>query len=243
MCLKKEPSGKYHLTFLSEVEIVPILAPNKAIGIDLGINHAIATSDGQFFDSPKPLKANLTKLRKEQRSFSRKKNGSKNCEKQRIKVAKCHEKIAGIRQDWTHQISTFLTRNYRTIVCEELNIQNMLKNRKLARAISDIGWGYLKQKISYKASSAGGKLVEVNPQNTSQLCSACGQLVPKTLNERIHDCQNCGLVLDRDVNAAINILNRGIGRATPKFKPERENVRLTQREQFSLKQEAHRIIA
>lgn len=240
IALKKTPTGKYFLTIACEIEIEVEPKPNNrpAVGIDLGLNHAIATSDGRFFYAPKPLKALTVKLKRQSRKFSRTKLRSANHETERIKLARIHERIADIRNDWNHKITTILANTYGTIKVEALNITGMLKNHRLAKSISDVSWGDLINKLSYKAEEAGGKVVKVDPRNTSQECSACGALVPKKLNERTHSCKNCGLTLDRDVNAAKVILQREICVANAEFKPDRENVRRRKSALFSMTQEA-----
>jgi putative transposase len=149
------------------------------------------------------------KLKHEQRLLSRKKKGSNSRKKQRIKLAKIHRKIRNQRNDFLHKESHKLVKSYDIIVFEDLRIKNMVKNHCLAKSISDASWSKFIGYTSYKAESAGKQVILVNPQNTSQICSGCGNTVKKSLSERTHKCPFCGLVLDRDVNAAINILRRG----------------------------------
>jgi putative transposase len=240
--LKKTPTGKYFLTIACEIEIkVPKKNKKPTVGIDVGLNHAITTSDGKFFDAPKPLKVLSKKLARQHRKFSRTKLHSNNHEKQRLKLARIYERISDIRQDWNHKVTTTLAKSYGTIKVEALNIQNMLKNHRLAKSISDVSWGDLMGKLAYKVEQTGGRIIKVDPRNTSQECSACGAIVKKTLSQRKHSCQNCGLVLDRDVNAAKNILNRNsieICEAIAKLKPEKEDVSRPKRMRFSMKREA-----
>jgi putative transposase len=246
LTLKKTPTGKYFITIACEIEIkVPKRNRKPAVGIDVGLNHAIATSDGQFFDSPKPLKALSKKLTRQHRKFSRTKFRSNNHEKERIKLARIYERIADIRQDWSHKVTTHLAKTYGTIKVEALNISGMLKNHRLAKSISDVAWGDLMSKLAYKVEQTGGRLIKVDPRNTSQECSACGAVVRKTLSQRKHSCPDCGCVLDRDTNAAKNILNKSAStnsielcEAIAKVKPEREDVRRRKSVQFSMKREA-----
>lgn len=137
------------------------------------------------------------------------KKGSNSRIKQREKLAKLHHKIKNQRNDFLHKESHKLVKNYDVIVLEDLRIKNMVKNHHLAKSISDAAWAKFTEYLSYKAESAGKKVVFVNPRNTSQSCSSCGEIVKKGLSVRTHICPYCGLILDRDVNAAINILRLG----------------------------------
>jgi len=237
LTLKKTPTGKYFITIACELEIKVKKSRRKAVGIDVGLNHAITTSDGKFFDSPKPLKSLTQKLVRVQRKFSRTELRSNNHEKVRIKLAQIHEKIFNIRNDWNHKVTTFIANTYGKIKVENLNIQNMLKNHKLAKSISDVAWGDLINKLTYKVEQTGGEVIKVDPKNTSQECSSCGNLVKKNLSQRKHSCSKCGLKIDRDVNASRNILNKEICVANAKFKPDREDVRRSKRVRFSMTQE------
>ncbi len=186
----------------------PIISNKPSIGIDVGIEKLATLSNGSIIENPRVLVKTQEKLAQQQRWLSRKKKGSKNRIKQRIKVAKLHRKIRRQRDDFLHKISTHLATNYGTIAFEELNIRGMLKNHCLAKHISDASWNKLIQLTTYKAESAGGQVVKVDAKYTSQNCSGCGERVSKTLADRIHRCPRCGLVMDRDENAAVNILNR-----------------------------------
>lgn len=186
----------------------PIQNNKPSVGIDVGIEKLATLSDGSIIKNPRTFAKSQDKLAKAQRSLSRKKKGSKNRNKQRIKVAKLHRKIRRQRDDFLHKTSTHFATNYGTIVFEDLNINGMLKNHYLAKHISDAGWGKLILLTTYKAASAGGQVVKVDAKYTSQDCSGCGERVSKTLAERTHSCPHCGLVMDRDENAAINIKNR-----------------------------------
>jgi putative transposase len=141
-----------------------------------------------------------------QRSVSKKKKGSNRRRKAVLHLAKLHEHVANQRKDHAHKVSRKLVNQYQLIAFEDLNVLGMVKNHHLAKSIVDAGWHQLVQFVAYKAESAGRQVVQVNPYNTSQQCSNCGEIVKKTLSERTHQC-SCGYVADRDVNAAINILN------------------------------------
>ncbi|MFZ3166251.1 MAG: transposase [Candidatus Methanoperedens sp.] len=164
--------------------------------------------EGKHIEPPEFLRVSEKRLTREQIKLSRKKKRSNNRAKQRIKVAKVHRTIRNQREDFAHKTSKILVDTYDKIVFEDLQIQNMVQNHHLAKSISDAGWSQMIQFTTYKAEYAG-KIVElVNPRDTSQNCSSCGTKVPKSLSMRVHKCPNCGLVLDRDHNAAINILQR-----------------------------------
>jgi len=154
------------------------------------------------------------KLAAAQRRLSRKIKGSKNWIKQKLKVAKIHKKIRNLRDEFLHQVSKKLVDKADLIIFENLNINNMVKNHNLAKHIMDHAWGRLIQFTTYKAARAGKSVELVDSRYTSQRCSGCGIIVPKTLKDRVHECTKCGLRLDRDHNAALNILTLGLrGRA------------------------------
>jgi putative transposase len=206
----RKPSGWYVL-FQVELPEKPVeKSANPPVGVDMGISHALAISDGTFFDSPKYLHASLRKLRVLQRSLSRKKKGGKNWRKTARQIARLHEHIANQRRDWWHKTTRKLVDTYGTIVLEDLSLNFMLQNGHLSRAAHDIGLGMFQNLLTYKAIGAGCEVILVNPKNTSQACSSCGSIVLKDLSVRTHVCPYCGLVLDRDVNAALNILARGL---------------------------------
>lgn len=208
-CTIKREMDKWYVCFSCEVEPEYLPKTGKAVGIDVGIEKFAALSDGSLIENPKFLRKSEAKLKREQRKLSRRKRGSNSRKKQKTKLAKIHRKIKNQRNDFLHKESTKLVRNYDTIVFEDLKIKNMVKNHHLAKSISDASWSRFIEYTTYKAVSAGKKVILVNPRNTSQICSNCGKPVPKGLSVRVHKCPHCGLVLDRDVNAAINILRRG----------------------------------
>ena len=216
-CTIKRNVDQWYVSFAVELDNIPCTEmTGKSIGIDVGLKSLITLSNGKQIESPKFLRQSENKLAKQQRNLSRKKKGSNNRNKQRIKVGKLHRKIRNQRQDFTHKVSRKLVNAYDLIVFEKLQIQNMLKNHHLAKSISDAGWYQLIQLTKYKAEYAG-KLVElVDPNNTTQNCSSCGKKVPKSLSVRTHKCPYCGLELNRDVNAAINILNK-VGQDMPEL--------------------------
>ncbi|VUT25923.1 MAG: putative transposase [Candidatus Methanolliviera sp. GoM_oil] len=211
------------------------------IGIDLGINHLITLSNGDMEDNPRYLVKSEGKLKRKQRKlskvlttsswdlenlrFSKTRKGSDNRTKRRFEVSRTHRKVREQRTDLIHKISRGLVNAFDLIVFEDLKIRNMLKNHHLAKSISDVSWSQLTNFVSYKAEEAGRRVEFVNPKNTSQECSNCGMIVKKSLSQRVHRCPFCGLVMDRDQNAAINILKRGfkklnVGQELSEFKPE-----------------------
>jgi putative transposase len=152
------------------------------------------------------------KLRRYQRSVTRCKRGSNGHQRAKFKVAMWHNRIKNTRETTLHQITSKLIRDNGTIVVEDLQIKNMIKNHKLSKAIADASWGILIHQLIYKAGSAGRSIIKVDPKNTSQNCSGCGVIVKKDLATRVHKCDNCELEIDRDYNAAINIRDRAVVR-------------------------------
>jgi putative transposase len=208
-CTIKRKNGKYYACISCEVEPKSSRI-GRQVGVDLGVKHLAITSDGEFFDHPKYLRKAERRFKFLQRMVSRRKKGSNRRRKAVAMLAKVHEYIANQRRDTAHKISRYLVDNYDRIAFEDLNVQGMLKNHNLAKSIADAGWRMLVQFTTYKAEWAGKQVITVDPHNTSQACSECGQTVKKTLKERIHRC-SCGYVADRDVNAARNILHKAIG--------------------------------
>jgi len=176
------------------------------IGIDMGLRSLLATSEGELIDNPRWLRASLDKLRVAQRRVSRRKKGSKRWCKAVRQVARLHEKIANQRNDYWHKLTRELAGSYSLIAIEDLNLKFINTNRHLSLSSHDAGLGMFTEMLAYKVEETGCQLVEVNPAYTSQRCSQCGVLVEKSLSVRVHHCPCCGLVLDRDVNAARNVL-------------------------------------
>jgi putative transposase len=180
----------------------------NVIGVDVGLKSLLTLNNGDTIDNPRWFRNSEMKLAKVQRRKDRKVKGSNNRYKQNKKVAKVHRKIRNQRKDFHHKLSRKLIDAYDLIVYENLTITNMVKNHHLAKSISDAGWGQLMCFTEYKAEEAGTLVEYVSAHNTTQRCSRCGKFVPKTLTTRIHRCPYCGLVLARDHNSAITILNR-----------------------------------
>ena len=207
--ISQTPSGKYFVSILVDTENVQLPKLNTKVGIDLGLKDFAITSDGEVFDNPKWLRKQEQKLKKAQRNLSRKKKGSKNREKARIKVAKIHEKIANQRKDYLHKISSYITNENQVIVIEDLKVRNMMGNHKLAKAIGEVSWYEFRTMLEYKCEWKGRQLI-IAPTNyaSSQLCSNCGNKSQQTkdLSCRTYVCEKCGMILDRDINASINLL-------------------------------------
>jgi len=199
----------------------PILPPappaDAAVGIDLGLNNLVALSDGRVLGDLTPLKAAEKKLRRVQQILSRRKRGSGRRARQRDKVVRHHQHLAAMRRAQLHEMSTQIVREFGTICVEDLNIKGLARagarnaqGTGLRRNIHHASWGAFIDMLTYKAEEAGRRFVKVNPRGTSQECSGCGVEVRKDLSVRTHRCPSCGLVLDRDQNAALNVLQRGL---------------------------------
>jgi putative transposase len=206
---------RWYVSFIVEVERdVPghHTRPGSAIGVDLGVRTllTVADSDGNTVTvaGPKPLRASLRKLRRASRGHSRKMPGSANRRKSAARLAGVHARIANVRADALHKATSMLAGRYETVVAEDLNVAGMTRNRKLARAISDQGFGTARRMLGYKAAWSAGRLITAGRfYPSSKTCSGCGAVKAKLpLSERTYCCAGCGLVLDRDVNAAINLL-------------------------------------
>jgi len=217
----KRELDKWYVTAVCKFPLVPqIITCKPIIGIDVGLESFLTTSDGEHIYPLQPMKPNLGKLRISQRSLSRKKKGSNSREKQRRIVSKLYLKISNVRKDAHHKIAVNLINRYGAFVVESLNVQGMVKNHRLARAVLDAGWASFLMILKNKAESAGLRYEEVSARYTSQICPECGKVKKKTLSERRHDC-DCGYSAHRDHAAARVILARGIQAGT---QPERLNV-------------------
>lgn len=212
--ISKKPSGKYYVSILAEQNVcIPDAADlTKAVGIDLGIKDFAITSDGKRYPNLKFQKKYQSKLSKLQKHFARKQKGSNRKEKLRIKIAKLHEKITNSREDMQHKLSSSLLNKYDVICLETLAVKNMMQTHKLAYAIADVSWNSMIQKLEYKAAWKGKKIIKIDHfYPSSKTCHNCGYINQSlTLKDRFWVCPQCGTVLDRDVNAAKNILTRGL---------------------------------
>jgi putative transposase len=211
--VSKSPTGKYYISFLCVVP-KPTSAPKtgKNIGIDLGIKDFIITSEGQRYTNPKYTKKYAKNLKQAQKHLSRKTKGSNRRNKQRLKVAKVHEKIVNSRTDMQHKVSLRLIQNYDLIAIEDLNVKGMVKNRKLSKAISDVAWSSFVTKLKYKAQWYGKTVLVIDRfYPSSKTCSCCDYIYQGlSLDERTWTCPKCGTVHDRDVNGAKNVLRRAL---------------------------------
>ncbi|MGZ6281213.1 MAG: RNA-guided endonuclease InsQ/TnpB family protein [Ktedonobacteraceae bacterium] len=225
-CTIEYQAGQWYVVFSCELDQPEPLPPLESeIGIDLGITHFAAISDGTFIESPRFFRQAQRDLKRKQHTLSRKKRGSHRREKARKVIAKAHRKVANQRRDFHHKHANKLVKEHQVIVFEELQLTNLVRSPKakqdengmylpngaaakggLNKSMLDAGWGQFVQIVTSKAAWAGRVVAKINPMKTSQICSACGKQGPhKDLDERIHICIHCGVVLDRDENAAINI--------------------------------------
>ena len=208
LVLKRESSGKWFAIFTAEAAEQRCRINHGAkVGIDFGLSKLVVVSDGSIIANPRHVRKYERKIAVLGRRFSRKKKGGRNRVKAKVKLARAYEKLANSRLDFLHKTSNRLVRKYGVIALENLNIKGMVQ-KKYGKQINDAGWGMLANMLYYKAESAGCKVVFVNPEGTTQRCSRCGIIVPKMLAERVHNCPNCGLVMDRDLNAAHNVLKK-----------------------------------
>ncbi|MEU6709078.1 RNA-guided endonuclease InsQ/TnpB family protein [Streptomyces wuyuanensis] len=203
----KDSAGRYFASFVVETgpeEVLPEVAPE--VGIDLGLGHFVVLSDGTKVDSPRFLRRAEKRLKKAQRALSRKEKGSGNRNKARIKVARAHVRVADARREFHHQLSTRLVRENQAVAVEDLAVKGLARTR-LAKSVHDAGWSAFVNMLEYKAARYGRTFIRVGRfEPTSQVCSRCGvKDGPKALHIRVWTCGVCGAVLDRDINAAVNV--------------------------------------
>jgi putative transposase len=201
-------AGKWFVMIVCETDknILPVMG--QQIGVDVGLTSFATLSTGEKIDNPRFFRKDESALAKSQHKLSAQPKGSLAGNKARKVVSRIHERIANRRSNFAHQLSRKLVNQYDVIALEDLSIPNMMANHCLAKSIADAAWNQFMNYTAYKAENAGRLVVKVDPRNTSQRCSACGEIVKKELRERVHAC-SCGCVLDRDHNAALNILTLG----------------------------------
>ena len=210
--ISKNILNQYYVSIFCEVEITKLPKIDKDVGIDLGIKDFCITSDNKKEPNPKYLKKSELKLKKAQQTLSRRKKDSQRREKARKKVFKVHQKIANQRLDFLHQLSTKLINENQVVCLENLSVGNMLKNHKLAKSIADCSWSKFVEFLKYKADWYGRILVQIDKFfPSSKLCNNCGNIKEDLkLDDREYFCNSCGITIDRDYNAALNILKEGL---------------------------------
>ena len=220
--ISKNPSNQYHIMIRTRVDY-EYQKPNtptykETLGIDLGVKDLAILSNGESIKNIKPLKQHLKNLKYQQRKLSKKQKGSKNREKQKLKVAKIHQKITNIREDYLHKVTHSITKmDYTSFVLEDLGISNMIKNHKLAQSIQDVSWNKFKQFLEYKAKRESKNVMYIGRFDaSSKICNSCWSTKPTLLlSEREWVCDNCGVIHDRDINAAKNIRDIYFKRYSP----------------------------
>jgi putative transposase len=201
-------AGRWFVSIQVEEEIAVPENQGSAIGIDLGLKTFAVGSDGSEWAAPKPLKANLKRLQRLSRRHSRKAKGSANRRKETRRLSRLYFKIACQRKDFLHKLSTTLTKRHAEIVIEDLNVAGMVQNRKLARSVSDAGWYEFARQLEYKVAWYGSAIVRAGVfYPSTKTCSGCGAKQDLSLKERTYNCPTCGLSIDRDLNAARNLLS------------------------------------
>jgi putative transposase len=203
--ISQEADGWYAIISCTDVPAQPLPATGNETGIDVGLKVFLITADGEVVENPRHYRRGEKKLAKANKRVSRRKKGSKRRRKAVGHLQRTHQTVKRQRQDFQHKTALKLLRQYDTIYLEDLRVANMVRNRQLAKSISDAGWAQFRTILEAKAACAGRRVIAVPAHYTSQDCSGCGARVPKSLSVRTHVCTACGLVLDRDENAARNI--------------------------------------
>jgi len=216
-------AGKFFASILVDTQDYVDQAGKGVVGVDFGVRKLATLSDGTNFESNRKLRNSLKKLKKLQRKLSCKKKGSNRRAKAKLKVAKLHYRIANQRQALLHEVSDYITANFGTIVLEDLNIKGMLKNHKLALSIQDAGLGELRRQIEYKAKLRGNNIIFVDRfYPSSKTCSYCGSVKNDLGFDEVYKCGNCGLKINRDLNAALNLKKQGVDTFKPTSKRTQE---------------------
>ncbi len=208
-CVFSKDGKGWSVCFNMRVPCSSKRAITRAVGLDLGLSSLAALSDGTSIPNPRRAKRAEKELRRRHRALTRCRRGSSRRRKVRAKLASAYGKITNARATHLHQISAYLVGRFDLIAIERLNVRGMASGM-LAKPIQEASWATLTHMLAYKAEKAGALVIAVDPRNTSQACSGCGVIVKKALADRVHSCTDCGLVLDRDHNAAINILRKAV---------------------------------
>jgi len=209
--VRRYPTGKWFACITAKLPDPEVpFKEGSVVGVDLGLSSFAALSTGEKIDNPRFFGSEEKALAKAQRKLSKATKGTPERKRALKVVQRVHERIRNKRHNFSHQISRKLVDEYDVIAFEDLKIKNMLQNHCLAKSISDAAWRMLVTITQNKAEEAGSLVVLVDPRYTTQMCSGCGIEVPKSLSDRVHECPRCGLVMDRDENAAINILRLGL---------------------------------
>ena len=216
VCVRRDSANKWFVTITCDCEAVILADEPKRVGVDVGLQSFATLSTGEKIANPRFFKKEQDALASAQRRMEKYAKGTPERTKKRLIVSRIHARIANKRADFAHQLSHRLVNEFGVIVFEKLAVTEMMANHvtifgnKLNQSIADVAWSQLTQFTAYKAEDANRLFLQVDPRNTSKKCSRCNSIVPKDLSVRIHDCPHCGLVLDRDHNAAINILALGL---------------------------------
>jgi len=211
MTIRRSCAGKWYVSFAVECEPeIKVHNGEEVTGIDLGLTSFATLSNGEKIENPWFFRSEEQALAKVQRRLSKEEKGTPERVRRRLIIAKVHDRIANKRKNFIHQECRKLVDRFKLIAFEELKIKTMQQNSYLSKSIADVSWGMMVQATVNKAEEAGSRVVLVNPNNTTQLCSRCNQIVRKELSDRVHCCPVCGLIMDRDQNAAINIMGLGL---------------------------------
>jgi putative transposase len=212
LTIRRSSTKKWYVSFLVEDTLKDAVPDSeKAVGIDVGISNFAALSDGTFVANQRYLATCEEKLAKAQSKKDKLPHRSPERKKAAKKVSHIHERLGNLRDNFAHQLSHQIVSDYGTICLEDIDIKNLIEKKQyMAKSVLDASWNRFRTYVTYKAASAGRKVVMVNPAYTSQMCSCCGSIVKKDLSERVHNCLKCDLVMDRDLNASKNILRLGL---------------------------------